>query len=220
VTATTAGALKNVVLDDEVYRQVQDLWARSCPHYGALRERYRGLPGLDGAHLPEGSPAWPEVGGRLTDQEKRLLDMTPSAESAKVARLSNKIRFTTVAYRRRGNYAKDDTAVKACFDNGGDTEVRYGLVQSIFKHALYPGGAEDIFVQCEWLDPYNGMIVNSNGIREVLRNRASVFNGEHRVIRLLDCAPYNVALLTQDPNDAGCSRFAVVDRAARVGDTY
>jgi hypothetical protein len=145
--------------------------------------------------------------------------MTQSAGSAQVAKLSNNTRFTTVAYRTGGNYAKNDIAVRTSFDEAdGGNQVRYGLVQSIFKHALFPGGPEDVFVQCEWMDPYNGGVENSHGVRELLRNKASRFNRIHKVVRLLDCAPYNVALLSQQPWDAGCTRFGIVDRGARFGD--
>jgi hypothetical protein len=44
-----------MVLDEEVFRQVQDLWARSSPVYGGLRDVYRNLLNLDSAQLPSGA---------------------------------------------------------------------------------------------------------------------------------------------------------------------
>ena len=210
-TVQVSGARKDVQLRPDLYRQVQDLWSQIDPSYKSLRDSYRLAVGNEGAQLPSEVSAWPSQAEPLQGREA-MLKMNSNVSSVRAVKVNGgKIRFTTVAYRNRGNFAADDTSIKAWFTDPDDDDrqlAKYGRVRSIFEHSLFPGKASRFFVECDWLDPLDA----TNGMAQGLRNPRSVMNQTSRIACLSDCAPYNIALLSQRPQDPGCTRFAILDR--------
>ena len=196
-----------------LFVEVRNIWIRKNTTYAALTAEYRRRPGSNGHYLPVG---W-EPEREMNSLEKKVLSMTAKCLSSHTVVLNGN-RFTTSEYLDR-RYAHDDAAISVWqLNEANELVCRYGRGISLFEHELYSGGPSISVAECEWLETLPEL--TCTGLPTVLKNPDLPVNATGRLVELPLCVPHNVALLSMHPKDAGCTVFAVVDRARRFGSCW
>ena len=201
--------------------QVQDQWDVVVPAYDRLRDRYRrskrrSARQLSYSTVPMNEPGWrPRGGVDLTDMEVKYLSMTPAVT------FYTRITVNKVQFRPRGSqqkFRKDDSVIQTWYhdaDVGGVETTIYGIINKIFTHSLYPGGPQDVLLECEWLenvpeDDQGGEV--GVYLPQVRANPDSPLNQCARYVFLKQCAAYNIMLAPHNPWDDKCDVYDVIDR--------
>ena len=108
-------------------------------------------------------------------------------------------------------------------DEDGEETVVYGIIKRIFTHSLYPGGANEVFAECEWLETIppgeQGEDVYLPQVRHSPNNN---LNRRARPVLLRSCAAYNIMLAPHKPwdalGDANTTVYDVIDRWRKYAD--
>ena len=218
-------------LSDRKKGQLQDMYATRNQTYNLLRKRYRqdmksnnvrSNSGVgrkrqravyDAAQLPS---AWvPTDGlGALTATEQSWLSMTTDVECVTGATVNTFYTFRTQKSELTNN--TDNSAIKATRYSrqgvrGAESNTAcYAWIVDMFVHRVCPESDELVVCEGNWA---NLLPTKSKVGQPVVRiDPGSYFNTNGKFVALVDCAPYNLALLPNSLTDPDCTEFSVVDR--------
>ena len=233
------GSQKAATLRAADYDVVRDQWEAQRdehPRYSILREGYRReiddrdrkgardkrKPKKSKAQLPDSAPEVIMVLGEniLLPEDVVYFDMVPDIMLVEYASINETVTFRNVEAQR---FTKtDNSAIKGWYVEpthkkraGPKYTAAYGWIKRIFLHSIHPGCKPEVMVDCDWLD-----MNEPESFGGLPRGRKAVWApgfGPPRIMFLKECAPYNIALLSDDPLDPDCSYFKVIDREGKLG---
>jgi hypothetical protein len=89
----------------------------------------------------------------------------------------------------------------------GQHSYKFGCIEQICYHELYPGGPRKVVIKCEWLETLDSGAEDDamSMLPRVQRNRNSIMNQTDAFALLHECASYNTLLGPHDPADPQCA---------------
>lgn len=176
-------------------------------------ERKRQRKVYDTAQLPD---VWIPADGlrALTATERSWLLMSAEVECIRGATVNTVYNFRTQKSELTNN--TDNSAIKVTrYSRQGErgeesNTVFYAWIVDMFVHRLCPESDELVVCEGDWPDLLPGKSVV--GLPVVRSNPGSYFNTNGKFVALVDCEPYNLALLPNSLIDVDCTEFSVLDR--------